>query len=106
MTRFQTRSIFEDNPQVDKKRDKQERKILDTQVNQNFFPLVIATLKHLCSVILLMSVILFTSSIRRNIGQERAFWDVYRPPPGQLSTTELDIKKMLVNLINNLVIKR
>jgi len=41
---------------VDKKRDKQERKILDTQ--------------------------------------ERAFWDVYRPPPGQLSTTELDIKKM------------
>ena len=33
-----------------------------------------------------------------NIFQERAFWDVYRPPPGQLSTTELDIKKMLVNL--------
>ena len=36
--------------------------------------------------------------LRLNIGQERAFWDVYRPPPGQLSTTELDIKKMLVNL--------
>lgn len=41
---------------VDKKRDKQERKILDTQ--------------------------------------ERAFWDVYRPPPGQINTTEMDIKKM------------
>ena len=36
--------------------------------------------------------------VRKNIFQERAFWDVYRPPPGQLSTTELDIKKMLVNL--------
>ena len=41
---------------VDKKRDKQERKILDTQ--------------------------------------ERAFWDVYRPPPGCINTTELDIKKV------------
>ncbi|XP_040572947.1 regulator of G-protein signaling 7 isoform X2 [Lepeophtheirus salmonis] len=41
---------------VDKKRDKQERKILDTQ--------------------------------------ERAFWDVYRPPPGSVNTTELDIKKV------------
>ena len=41
---------------VDKKRDKQERKILDTQ--------------------------------------ERAFWDVYRPPPGCVNTTELDIKKV------------
>ena len=42
--------------QVAKKRDKQERKILDSQ--------------------------------------ERAFWDVYRPPPGQVNTTEMDIKKM------------
>ena len=41
---------------VAKKRDKQERKILDSQ--------------------------------------ERAFWDVYRPPPGQVNTTETDIKKM------------
>jgi len=41
---------------VDKKRDKQERKILDTQ--------------------------------------ERAFWDVYRPPPGCVNTTDLDIKKV------------
>ena len=41
---------------VDKKREKQERKILDTQ--------------------------------------ERAFWDVYRPPPGCVNTTELDIKKV------------
>ena len=41
---------------VAKKRDKQERKILDSQ--------------------------------------ERAFWDVYRPPPGQVNTTEMDIKKM------------
>jgi regulator of G-protein signaling len=41
---------------VDKKRDKPERKILDTQ--------------------------------------ERAFWDVYRPPPGCVNTTELDIKKV------------
>ncbi|CAB4068429.1 RGS [Lepeophtheirus salmonis] len=41
---------------VDKKRDKQERKILDTQ--------------------------------------ERAFWDVYRPPPGSVNTTDLDIKKV------------
>ena len=24
--------------------------------------------------------------------QERAFWDLHRPPPGQLSTTEMDIK--------------
>ena len=39
-----------------KKRDKQERKILDSQ--------------------------------------ERAFWDVYRPSPGQVNTTETDIKKM------------
>lgn len=44
------------NIQVAKKRDKQERKILDSQ--------------------------------------ERAFWDVYRPPPGQVNTTEMDIKKM------------
>ena len=41
---------------VDKKREKNERKILDTQ--------------------------------------ERAFWDVYRPPPGCVNTTELDIKKV------------
>ena len=41
---------------VAKKREKQERKILDSQ--------------------------------------ERAFWDVYRPPPGQVNTTEMDIKKM------------
>lgn len=41
---------------VAKKRDKQERKILDSQ--------------------------------------ERAFWDVYRPSPGQVNTTETDIKKM------------
>ncbi len=26
--------------------------------------------------------------------QERAFWDVYRPPPGCINTTELDIKKV------------
>ena len=44
------------------------------------------------------SVTLAVSSNRTNIDQERAFWDVYRPPPGQLSTTELDIKKMFVNL--------
>ena len=46
--------------------------------------------------------------VRMNIFQERAFWDVYRPPPGQLSTTELDIKKMLVNLnecVNICIIK-
>ena len=42
--------------QVAKKREKQERKILDSQ--------------------------------------ERAFWDVYRPPPGHVNTTEMDIKKM------------
>ena len=42
---------------VDKKRDKQERKILDSQ--------------------------------------ERAFWDVYRPAPGCLNTTEEDIKKTM-----------
>ena len=41
---------------MDKKRDKQERKILDTQ--------------------------------------ERAFWDVYRPPPGSINTTEMEIKKV------------
>ena len=41
---------------MDKKRDKQERKIFDTQ--------------------------------------EQAFWDVYRPPPGCINTTELDIKKV------------
>ena len=41
---------------VAKKREKQERKILDSQ--------------------------------------ERAFWDVYRPPPGHVNTTEMDIKKM------------
>ena len=41
---------------ADKKRDKQERKILDTQ--------------------------------------ERAFWDVHRPCPGCVNTTELDIKKV------------
>ena len=41
---------------VDKKRDKQERKILDTQ--------------------------------------EQASWDMYRPPPGCINTTELDIKKV------------
>ena len=46
----------ESQSKVDKKRDKQERKILDTQ--------------------------------------ERAFWDVYRPPPGCVNTTELDIKKV------------
>ncbi|XP_031846367.1 regulator of G-protein signaling 7 [Nomia melanderi] len=40
---------------VDKKRDKLERKVLDSQ--------------------------------------ERAFWDVYRPMPGCVNTTELDIKK-------------
>lgn len=40
---------------VDKKRDKMERKILDSQ--------------------------------------ERAFWDVYRPAPGCVNTTEEDIKK-------------
>lgn len=40
---------------VDKKRDKLERKILDSQ--------------------------------------ERAFWDVHRPVPGSVNTTELDIKK-------------
>lgn len=42
---------------VDKKKDKQERKILDSQ--------------------------------------ERAFWDVYRPAPGCLNTTEEDIKKTM-----------
>lgn len=42
---------------IDKKRDKQERKILDSQ--------------------------------------ERAFWDVYRPAPGCLNTTEEDIKKTM-----------
>ena len=46
----------QNNLQVAKKRDKQERKILDSQ--------------------------------------ERAFWDVYRPSPGQVNTTETDIKKM------------
>ena len=46
----------ESQSKVDRKRDKQERKILDTQ--------------------------------------ERAFWDVYRPPPGCVNTTELDIKKV------------
>uniref|UniRef100_A0AAR2IYL6 Regulator of G protein signaling 7a n=1 Tax=Pygocentrus nattereri TaxID=42514 RepID=A0AAR2IYL6_PYGNA len=42
-------------PRVDKKRDKIERKILDSQ--------------------------------------ERAFWDVHRPVPGCVNTTEVDIKK-------------
>ena len=42
---------------VDKKRDKMERKILDSQ--------------------------------------ERAFWDVYRPAPGCINTTEVDIKKTM-----------
>lgn len=46
----------ESQSKVDKKREKHERKILDTQ--------------------------------------ERAFWDVYRPPPGCVNTTELDIKKV------------
>ncbi|XP_021963970.1 regulator of G-protein signaling 7 [Folsomia candida] len=41
---------------VDKKRDKLERKVLDSQ--------------------------------------ERAFWDVHRPSPGCVNTTEMDIKKM------------
>lgn len=40
---------------VDKKRDKLERKVLDSQ--------------------------------------ERAFWDVHRPMPGCVNTTEMDIKK-------------
>ncbi|XP_076634080.1 regulator of G-protein signaling 7 [Colletes latitarsis] len=44
---------------VDKKRDKLERKVLDSQ--------------------------------------ERAFWDVYRPMPGCVNTTELDIKKACRN---------
>jgi len=44
---------------VDKKRDKPERKILDTQ--------------------------------------ERAFWDVFRPPPGCVNTTELDVRKVMRN---------
>ena len=26
--------------------------------------------------------------------QERAYWRVYRPPPGCVNTTELDIKKV------------
>jgi hypothetical protein len=42
---------------VDKKRDKLERKILDSQ--------------------------------------ERAFWDVYRPAPGCVNTTEIDIRKTM-----------
>jgi len=42
---------------IDKKREKQERKILDSQ--------------------------------------ERAFWDLHRPQPGQINTTELDIKVIL-----------
>ena len=29
--------------------------------------------------------------------QERAFWDLHRPPPGQLSTTEMDIKVQWYN---------
>lgn len=41
---------------VDKKRDKMERKVLDSQ--------------------------------------ERAFWDVHRPVPGCVNTTEMDIKKL------------
>ena len=53
---FSTFKLHPWNDQVAKKRDKQERKILDSQ--------------------------------------ERAFWDVYRPPPGQVNTTEMDIKKM------------
>lgn len=44
---------------MDKKRDKPERKILDTQ--------------------------------------ERAFWDVFRPPPGCVNTTELDVRKVMRN---------
>lgn len=46
----------ESQAKVDKKRDKLERKVLDSQ--------------------------------------ERAFWDVYRPVPGCVNTTELDIKKV------------
>ena len=58
---------------VAKKREKQERKILDTQVLYN-------------SVLYCVSIVCWA--------QERAFWDVYRPPPGQINTTEMDIKKM------------
>jgi hypothetical protein len=48
---------------VDKKRDKMERKVVDSQ--------------------------------------ERAFWDVHRPVPGCVNTTESDMKKTLRKRINN-----
>lgn len=48
-------SKAEAQSKVDKKRDKLERKVLDSQ--------------------------------------ERAFWDVHRPMPGCVNTTEMDIKK-------------
>ena len=51
---FNSCSVFLVN-RVDKKRDKLERKVLDSQ--------------------------------------ERAFWDVHRPVPGCVNTTEVDIKK-------------
>ena len=49
---------------VDKKRDKFERNVLDSQ--------------------------------------ERAFWDVYRPVPGCINTTEKDIKKLLRRKISHI----
>jgi hypothetical protein len=48
---------------VDKKRDKMERKVIDSQ--------------------------------------ERAFWDVHRPVPGCVNTTECDMKKTLRKRVNN-----